>query len=151
MATGPSNGDLKKEWRPPSWSEGTTRASSGSPNSTAVLVVDDDEALRTSVASVLRTAGFTTLEAADGDEAYRFLSTMRFQLLLLDLKMPRCDGLMLLSRLKNPPPVVIVSGNVLDEDEAQKLGPVVTQLRKPVNPLLLLDTVSTVIRGHSLQ
>ena len=145
-----------KRWEPPAWSAAYDTDSPGN-QSAAVLVVDDDENIRRSSAAILRTAGYTTLEAADGEDAYDFLTNMRFQALVLDLKMPRCDGVTLLARLKEPPPVVILSGDPLAEDEADNLTCLITQLRKPVSPYSLLDAVNVAVnapvnaRGHARQ
>ena len=137
------------DWKPPAWSVARETPSSVNLKDVAVLVVDDDETIRTSTAAILRAAGYTTLEAADGEDAYGFLNNMRFQALVLDLKMPRCDGVTLLSRLKKPPPVVILSADPLPEEEARQLSCLVAQLRKPVSPYRLLDAVKVAVSAGS--
>jgi CheY-like chemotaxis protein len=113
----------------------------------AVLVVDDNEAVRTSLSDILRTVGYTAIEAADGEDALNLLSTMRFDAMVLDLVLPRRDGASLLSVLSHPPPVVIISATDLDDESRQHLGPkVVRQLAKPVPPQRLLDAVADAVR-----
>ena len=66
--------------------------------------------------------------ASDGDEALEKVSQERFDLLLLDIKMPRVDGFELLESLRDEsigaPPVIILSGSGLgsDRDRAEALG-----------------------------
>lgn len=61
--------------------------------------------------------------AADGEEAYRMVGANAFDLLLLDIKMPRVDGFEFLARLRADPapqaPVIILSGSGLASDRAR--------------------------------
>ncbi len=57
-----------------------------------VLVADDEEVIRTLVMRVLRRAGFDPVEAADGQYAIEQLDAGPFDVLVLDLMMPRVDG-----------------------------------------------------------
>jgi two-component system chemotaxis response regulator CheY len=112
----------------------------------AVLVVDDEESVRASVADVIRTVGYTVIEASDGDDALRMLSTMRFHAIVLDLHMPRLDGVAMLSALSKPPPVVVLSGYGLEGEDRDPGGSaIVTQLRKPVPPEVLLDALADAV------
>ncbi|MFC0252127.1 response regulator [Massilia consociata] len=64
--------------------------------------------------------------AFDGEEAWRLLGETRFDLLLLDLKMPRVDGFELLQRLREhgraPVPAIVLSGSVLAADRVRAAG-----------------------------
>jgi CheY-like chemotaxis protein len=118
-----------------------------------VLVVDDDEAIRQSWEMILRGAGYSVLVADDGDLALRILDEQPVGMVLLDLRMPRVDGLTVLSSLRTPQLVVLVSAFSLDEaaslDEArhQRTGAqVVTYLEKPVSPERLLSAVASTLR-----
>jgi CheY-like chemotaxis protein len=112
----------------------------------AVLVVDDEEAVRASVADVIRTVGYTVIESSDGEDALRLLSTMRFHAIVLDLHMPRLGGVALLSALPKPPPVVVLSGYELEEESRRQVGrAIVTYLRKPVPPRVLLDALADAV------
>jgi CheY-like chemotaxis protein len=62
------------------------------PEERTVLVVDDDEALRTMVGFVLETAGYGVRLAEDGLEALEQIRTGLPDLILLDMRMPRMDG-----------------------------------------------------------
>ena len=65
-----------------------------------ILVVDDDKTTRHVLSSVLTKAGFTTSVAKDGVEALKALGSGSFDLLLLDVWMPRMNGLDLLAKLR---------------------------------------------------
>lgn len=64
-----------------------------------ILVVDDDEAVRTMVVRVLSEAGYAAFAAADCDEAVRAFCRVNFDLALLDVAMPGGDGWMTLAQL----------------------------------------------------
>lgn len=94
-----------------------------------VMVVEDVDIIRETVAKLLRREGFTTLIAANGEEALRVLNSTRPDLVLLDLMMPKMDGLTCLQRLREMPgaqnvPVIIMTA--MDDpsmsDEARRLG-----------------------------
>lgn len=59
---------------------------------TGVLVVDDDDDIRTLVASVLEDEGFAVTTAADGVDALASIERAMPDVILLDMKMPRMDG-----------------------------------------------------------
>ncbi|MGZ4392497.1 MAG: response regulator, partial [Gaiellaceae bacterium] len=64
-----------------------------SPKQATVLVVDDDDDLRTMVETILEDAGYVVRRAGDGVEALEQLAQMgRPDLILLDMRMPRMDG-----------------------------------------------------------
>jgi CheY-like chemotaxis protein len=111
-----------------------------------VLVVDDDEALRNSWAQILDRFGYSVAAAPDGDVALEFLSERNAGVVLLDLRMPRRDGLSVLEALSTPQLVVLVSAYSLDEAaQARAKGKVVTYLEKPIPPGQLLDVVATTL------
>jgi len=133
----------REDWRPPAWGRLASQPS-GPRGSKAVLVVDDAEAIRTSVADILRAVGYTVIEAPDGVEALRFLTTMRFDAMVLDLNMPRMDGVSLLAAVRKPPPVVVLSAFTMDEEARRRVGSaIVTYLEKPVRPQRLLEALET--------
>ncbi|MEX2176473.1 MAG: response regulator [Pirellulaceae bacterium] len=66
----------------------------------ALLIADDDRDFRATLAVVLRSRGFETIEAADGEEALDILSRREVHLLLLDMHMPRLTGLETIHRLR---------------------------------------------------
>jgi two-component system, OmpR family, alkaline phosphatase synthesis response regulator PhoP len=90
-----------------------------------ILLVDDlgIDVMLTRVALEGHGTGCRIATAADGDEAFRMLARERFDLLLLDIKMPRVDGFELLARLRAEnvahPPVIVVSGSGLQSDRVR--------------------------------
>jgi len=113
-----------------------------------VLVVDDEPAVRISEADVLRSAGYEVVEAADGLEALEVLRSESVRAVVLDVSMPRCDGISLLDSLADPPPTVLVTARTLaDSDLRRVAGKVDAVLTKPVPPGQLVEHVRMVLRG----
>jgi two-component system KDP operon response regulator KdpE len=94
--------------------------------SARILVVDDDETIRTTLAQNLRTHGFDVVDASDGAEAADRFATVRPDLVLTDLAMPRADGFELIQRIRSgsATPIVVLSvrGGDLDKVRALDLG-----------------------------
>jgi two-component system response regulator CpxR len=66
-----------------------------------ILLVEDDRDLRELYAEVLRDEGFTVIEAADGQEGLALARGGDYALLLLDIMLPKVDGLQILKSLKS--------------------------------------------------
>jgi two-component system, chemotaxis family, chemotaxis protein CheY len=101
-----------------------------------ILVVDDEETVRTVVAASLRRAGFDVTEARDGLDAMNVSRRLQPDVIVTDLNMPRCDGQRLCEELKRDLatariPVVVMTGSAPDETHLRKLG-CVAFLHKPV-------------------
>lgn len=80
---------------------------------TRVLVVDDDDAIRALVARVFQRRGFDVETATDGVEAVAALDAADYDLMLLDLMMPRVDGIGVIEHLTKrndgrPLPAIVV-------------------------------------------
>ena len=109
-----------------------------------VLVVDDDPSVRSSMVAVLRSGGFTVLEAGDGQEAVDILARQPARVIVLDLHMAPRDGVWLLEHLGEGPTVIIVSA-FSNYDRAAILerfsGIVAHAMQKPVAPPALIDMV----------
>jgi CheY-like chemotaxis protein len=116
----------------------------------AILVADDDQAVRGSVSDILRHDGYAVTETDDGDKVLNLLETQRFDALVLDNRMPLLDGMTLLAGAENPPPAVIISTQELDPGGRKDLAlRGIAYLRKPVDPEHLLDAVATALgRGR---
>ena len=65
-----------------------------------ILVADDDRTMRHLLRGILKNGGFTATVAKDGQEALALMRAQKFDLLLLDVWMPRMNGLELLERLQ---------------------------------------------------
>ncbi|MEK7669750.1 MAG: response regulator, partial [Bacteroidota bacterium] len=70
------------------------------PAKNKILVVDDEDALRTVLSAELEGEGYQVTTAADGQEAINVLTTSGFDLILLDIKMPNVDGFEVLKFVK---------------------------------------------------
>ena len=108
-----------------------------------VLVVDDDEAIRTMVERVLRRERFRVDSARDGFEAIQKLSQNDYGAIVLDLMMPRVDGLGVLRYIERERPevgkVIVMTANVSVAAEAAKASPVSVVLPKPFDIRELID------------
>jgi CheY-like chemotaxis protein len=116
---------------------------------TRILVVDDDGATRRLLERLLTSAGHTVASARDGKDALRRLARRRFDLILLDVWMPRMSGLDLLERLRKRSPRQRVIMLTADDTSATLLHSVKRQatefVRKPIDPEALLDLVRMVL------
>jgi CheY-like chemotaxis protein len=109
-----------------------------------LLVVDDDDAIRALLFTVLRRRGLKVDTARNGIEATERCARCRYAVMLLDLMMPQMSGYEVLERLERMPPdqrpfvIVLTAGN-----EPRQLNPdiVAGTVRKPFDIELLLDTV----------
>jgi DNA-binding response OmpR family regulator len=120
-----------------------------------ILVVDDDESLRTALRKVLEKAGYEVTLARDANEALRRLGEHEHDLILTDYRMPGKNGLTLaqevVARLPEKHPAVIVMtafGDVLNYIEAMSLGIVQEYINKPVGRSELLVIIDSVLRGQ---
>ena len=106
----------------------------------AILIVEDDAAVRELVAKTLQTAGYSVQAVELAARALDVLRSERFDLVILDLGMPRgtMDGMELLARIREVEewsdlPVVILSGygDIVNRDVTRRLG-VAAILGKPL-------------------
>jgi two-component system NtrC family response regulator len=102
-----------------------------------VLIIDDEESIRTVLGYVLAEAGFEVDKAASADEGLARIRDVRPDLVLSDIKMPGKDGITLLGEIKSIDadiPVIILTafGSVETAVEAMKLG-ATDYLTKPVS------------------
>lgn len=110
-----------------------------------ILVVDDDDAIRTLLFTVLRRRGFKVDTARHGAEALERYSKCKYALLLLDLMMPRMSGYEVLEEMERRMPadrpiiIVLTAGT-----EPRHLGSdlVTATLRKPFDIEVLADTIT---------
>lgn len=120
----------------------------GSPKG-KILVADDDDSIRGIFAHVLESAGYQVLTARDGDEALRVGRVQRVDLAIIDLVMPKKEGLETIQMLRREYPqmkIVAVSGAFGGDflQTAQLLG-ADTTLLKPVSPSNLLNAVKQML------
>jgi two-component system NtrC family response regulator len=114
-----------------------------------ILIVDDDAALRSSIAETLADAGHVPITAADGEKALELLRRRKVDAVLLDLRMPGMDGLEVLAHIvKAPdaPPTAILTAvaNATNTIEAMRLG-AADHLTKPIGRADLLALVERML------
>lgn len=115
----------------------------------SILVVDDEDALRTVLGGELASEGYEVRTAADGDEAISELEKARFDLVLLDIKMPRLNGFEVLKFIKEKhekTKVVMLTGfaDLKNAIESKKLG-ADDFVSKPYDLVDLLTTIERVL------
>lgn len=120
-----------------------------------ILIVDDDEGVRDMIGFVLKKAGYRVETAADGQDALRRVETLRPDLLVLDLMLPRCGGFELLRQLQGSDlarmPIVVVTGRYTDSSTADLIRRepnVVELLDKPIDTTVLLRAIQRRLPGR---
>lgn len=124
----------------------------------SILIADDSEAVRGIIVLMLRSLGYQNVtEASDGQDALELMQRREFDLLVLDIEMPRLDGYGVLAALKLDPvlrhvPVIVASG--LNELEAVvrciDLG-AEDFLPKPVNSVILRARIAASLERKRLR
>jgi len=115
----------------------------------SVLVVDDEDSLRTVLSNELSNEGYEVRNAADGDAAISELQKNQYDLVLLDIKMPRMNGFEVLKFIKEGHPktkVVMLTGfaDLKNAIESKKLG-ADDFVSKPYDLVDLLTTIERVL------
>lgn len=88
-----------------------------------ILILDDDEEMCEELSDILRDEGFAVAVQHDGKKGSDMLSRTRFDILLLDVKLPGLDGYQILSTVKSRVPgikVIVLSGGALTRDPDDK-------------------------------
>src|SRR6201985_1854082 len=114
-----------------------------------IALVDDDKNILTSVSMLLEQEGYTVKTFSDGAAALTGLSAAPPDLAILDIKMPRMDGLELLRRLPQAGdlPVIFLTSKDEEIDELMGLNAGADDyIRKPFSQRLLLERVKAVLR-----
>jgi two-component system, NtrC family, nitrogen regulation response regulator NtrX len=112
-----------------------------------ILVVDDEEGIRESLASILRDERYSVDAVSSGEEALSLVSTNDFQVVLLDIWLPGMDGMETLTHIQDlprPPAVIMISGHGSIETavRATKLG-AFDFIEKPLS----LEKVTVLVRN----
>ncbi|MDX8380040.1 MAG: response regulator [Gallionella sp.] len=116
-----------------------------------VLTVDDSASIRQMVAFTLKSAGYTVVEAEDGQAGLAKAKATAVNLVLTDQNMPKMDGLTLIKALRGLPqykatPILMLTTESGDAMKAKgKAAGATGWLVKPFDPQKLLDVVKKVI------
>lgn len=119
-----------------------------------IMIVDDEEAMRESLSAWLVKEGYQTMTADSGPQALSLLAEGRYDLLLVDIKMPGMDGLELLHRIREAYPQVLVImitayGSIESAVEAMKNG-ASDYLLKPFDPEQLILLIEKVFKHQAI-
>ena len=120
-------------------------------NLASIALVDDDRNILTSVSMTLEAEGFEVRTYSDGDSALRGLSARPADLAILDIKMPRMDGMELLGRLRRQSkmPVIFLTSKEDEVDEILGLRMGADDyIKKPFSQRLLIERIRTLLRRH---
>ena len=120
----------------------------------SIALVDDDKNILTSVAMALEAEGFQVRCYSDGAEALRGLAQAPADLAILDIKMPRMDGMELLAQLRkqgNMPVIFLTSkDDEVDEVLGLRMG-ADDYIKKPFSQRLLVERIRALLRRRDLQ
>jgi CheY-like chemotaxis protein len=119
-----------------------------------VLLVEDEESVRSMVRRVLEGQGYTVLSAANGDEALELARqhTADIDLVFTDVVMPGMNGSELVERLRESRPeirVIFMSGYAEGAVRRGLLDPTTTYLQKPFSPATLIELVRRVLEERA--
>ena len=115
-----------------------------------IVLVEDDEDLRALFAKVLREAGYTVIDFADGQDALQCGQEDSIDLVITDVVMPGMSGPQFVGRVRGSHPglrVLYMSGYTGNELDARPLEKGDRLLEKPFAPKRLLQVVNEVLRG----
>jgi CheY-like chemotaxis protein len=112
-----------------------------------VLIVDDDQLIRTVLDEVLTRYGYSVISAKDGIEAFKELTQGNPDIIIIDKVMPNFDGFEFCSILRglrkfHPIPIILISGQMTpeDEEEAMSMG-FFDFIQKPIDEAALVRRV----------
>lgn len=114
-----------------------------------ILVVDDEEEIRSLVASYLRSDGFEVVEAASGKEAVVAVAKRKPDLVVMDIRMPGMDGLEALNEIRRVSGVYVILLTARAEETDRVIGLSVgadDYVTKPFSPRELVARVKAVLR-----
>ncbi|HLI10956.1 MAG TPA: response regulator transcription factor [Alphaproteobacteria bacterium] len=119
------------------------------PPKRTIALVDDDRNILASVSMALEAEGFTVRSYSDGDEALRGISAQPVDLAILDIKMPRMDGMELLARLRKTSAIPVIFLTSKDDEVDEVLGLRMgadDYITKPFSQRLLIERIRTLLR-----
>jgi len=116
-----------------------------------VLVVDDEEEIRDAIEIYLKSENINVFKAKDGIEALMALEEKEIHLIILDLMMPRMDGIKATFKIreKNNIPIIMLSAKSEDTDKVLGLNVGADDyITKPFNPVELIARVKSQLRRY---
>ncbi len=117
-----------------------------------ILVVDDDKAIADSTAIYLKNEGYGVLTASNGLEAMEIISRETIHLILLDIMMPKLDGITATLKIREERNIPIIMLSAKSEETDKILGLTVgadDYITKPFSPLELIARVKSSLRRYT--
>lgn len=117
-----------------------------------ILVCDDDKAIVEAIEIYLSQEGYHILKAFDGEQALKIIENEKVDLLLLDVMMPKLDGIRTTLKIREKHSIPIIILSVKSEDVDKILGLNVgadDYVTKPFNPLELIARVKSQLRRYT--
>jgi len=118
-----------------------------------IALVDDDRNILTSVSMALEAEGFSVRCYSDGAEALKGLSAQPVDIAVLDIKMPRMDGMELLGQLRRQSAIPVIFLTSKDDEVDELLGLRMgadDYIKKPFSQRLLIERIRALIRRGEL-
>lgn len=119
-----------------------------------IALVDDDRNILTSVTMALETEGFDVTSYNDGESALEGLLAEMPELVVLDIKMPRMDGLEVLTKLREKSNVPVIFLTSVDDEIDQVVGLRMgadDYITKPFSQRLLIERIRALLRRQAVQ
>ena len=116
-----------------------------------VLVTDDDQDIRDGIEIYLKNEGYHVLKAADGLEAIRLLEENTIHLIILDIMMPKMDGITATFKIRAARniPIIMLSAKAEQSDKIHGLSVGADDyITKPFHPLELMARVKSQLRRY---
>lgn len=116
-----------------------------------ILVVDDDADIRSGIEIYLRNEGYAVVQAENGEEALALLATTEVHLIILDVMMPKLDGIQATFKIRAERniPIIMLSAKVEEADQILGLSVGADDyMTKPFRPLELLARVKSQLRRY---
>lgn len=117
-----------------------------------ILVCDDDKEIVRAIGIYLKNEGYRVLEAYDGIEALDILQKEEIHLIIMDIMMPRMDGMQATVRIREEKniPIIMLSAKSEDYDKIGGLGAGADDyVTKPFNPMELIARVKSQLRRYT--
>lgn len=117
-----------------------------------VLIVDDEKEIREAIALYLKNEGIHAVQAKDGSEALEVLDKEEVHLIIMDVMMPKIDGIEATFKIRQSQQIPILMLSAKSEDTDKILGLQIgadDYLTKPFNPLELIARVKSQLRRYT--
>ncbi len=119
-----------------------------------IALVDDDRNILTSVSMALEAEGYNVLTYGDGEEGYKGIQDNPPDLAVLDIKMPRMDGMELLSKIREDSAMPVIFLTSKDDEVDEVIGLRMgadDYITKPFSQRLLLERIRALLRREDLR